>query len=103
MLFFLSRLCYLQVILCIEESKKRTHIPTLPQVEGLENNVAIFLSSAKRFLEKTHEFLCLFYDAPNSSSNKFDSVQLHNLIAILYSTMHGQALFVYLSLSLDSE
>jgi hypothetical protein len=53
----------------IEESKKRTHIPTLPQVEGLENNVAIFLSSAKRFLEKTHEFLCLFYDAPNSSSN----------------------------------
>jgi hypothetical protein len=53
----------------IEESKKRTHIPTLPQVERLEDKVAIFLGNAKRFLEKTHEFLCLFYDAPNSSSN----------------------------------
>jgi len=53
----------------IEESKTRSHIPTLPQVEGLENNVAIFLGNAKRFLEKTHEFLCLFYGAPNSGSN----------------------------------
>ncbi len=53
----------------IEEGKKGTIIPTLPQVEGLENDVAVFLGNAKRFLEKTHEFLCLFYDAPNSGSN----------------------------------
>jgi len=53
----------------IEESKKGTNIPTLPQVEGLENNVATFLGNAKRFLEKTHELLCLFYGAPISDSN----------------------------------
>ena len=53
----------------IEKGKKRTIIPTLPQIEGLENHVAVFLGNAKRFLEKTHEFLCLFYGAPDSGSN----------------------------------
>ncbi len=52
----------------IERSKKDTTIPTLPQVEDLKGSVAIFLGNAKRFLEKTHEYLCLFYGAPNSGS-----------------------------------
>lgn len=53
----------------IEEGKKSTVISTLPQVEDLNGKVAVFLGNAKRFLEKTHEFLCIFYSAPNSSSN----------------------------------
>lgn len=53
----------------IEEGKKGIVIPTLPQVEDLESSVAIFLGNAKRFLEKTHEYLCLFFKAPNSESN----------------------------------
>jgi hypothetical protein len=53
----------------IEKGKNGTTIPTLPQVVDLENNVAIFLGNAKRFLEKTHEFICIFYGAPNSGAN----------------------------------
>ncbi len=53
----------------VEKGKKGTVIQALPQVEDLEGNVAIFLGNAKRFLEKTHEFLCMFYTAPNSGSN----------------------------------
>jgi hypothetical protein len=53
----------------IEKGKNKSIIPTLPQVDDLEGKVAIFLGNAKRFLEKTHEFLCLFYNAPNSGSN----------------------------------
>jgi hypothetical protein len=53
----------------IEKGKKETVIPTLPQVEDLEGKVAIFLGNAKRFLEKTHEFLSIFYMTPNTGSN----------------------------------
>lgn len=52
----------------VERSKHKPIIPTLPQVDDLEGKVAIFLGNAKRFLEKTYEFLCLFYNAPNSGS-----------------------------------
>jgi hypothetical protein len=50
---------------------------------NISNNVAIFLSSAKRFLEKTHEFLCLFYDAPNSSSDFKNKVKIIITVTIL--------------------
>lgn len=53
----------------VEKGKEETAISTLPQVEDLEGKVAIFLGNAKRFLEKTHEFLSIFYKAPNSGSN----------------------------------
>jgi len=53
----------------IEKDKENSTIPALPQVEDLDSNVAVFLGNAKRFLEKTHELICLFYNAPNSGSN----------------------------------
>ncbi|MGA2526513.1 MAG: hypothetical protein ABSF79_07850 [Smithellaceae bacterium] len=53
----------------IEGDKKGAAISTLPQVEDLNGKVAVFLGNAKRFLKKTHELLCIFYNAPNNSSN----------------------------------
>ncbi len=53
----------------VEKNKKNSAIPTLPQVDDLEVKVGTFLGYAKRFLEKTHEYLCLFYNAPNLGSN----------------------------------
>lgn len=53
----------------IEKEKKQNVISSLPQVEHLEDTVGIFLNNAKRFLEKTYEFLAIFYKAPKSNSN----------------------------------
>lgn len=53
----------------IESTKNGTAIPTLPQVEDLNGKVAIFLGNAKRFLERTHEFLSIFYKTPNFKAN----------------------------------
>jgi len=53
----------------IEQGKKGSSISTLPQVNDLEGQVAIFLGNAKRYLEKTHELLCLFYKASNNDAN----------------------------------
>ncbi|MCP4613976.1 MAG: hypothetical protein GY845_35260 [Planctomycetes bacterium] len=53
----------------VEKGKEGTTISTLPQIEDLEGKVAIFLGNAKRFLEKTHELLSIFYGTPKSGSN----------------------------------
>ena len=53
----------------VEKSKSQTVIPSLPQVADLEERVGSFLGSAKRFLEKAHSLLCLFYGSPDHGSN----------------------------------
>ena len=53
----------------IEKSKSQTTIPTLPQVADLEERVGSFLGSAKRFLEKAHSLLSIFYGSPDHGSN----------------------------------
>jgi len=53
----------------VENSKQRAAIPSLPQVEDLDDRVASFLGGAKRFLEKAHFLLAVFYDAPQQGSN----------------------------------
>jgi len=53
----------------IEKSKKGKAIPPLPQVADLYHHATSFLGNAKRFLEKTHELLCIFYGAPNAEAN----------------------------------
>ena len=58
----------------IQESKKNTVIPSLPQVEGLEDLVGNFLGNGKKFIEKTYEFLCLFVNCPQFGS-KFKKYQ----------------------------
>lgn len=53
----------------ITEAKSKGTIPSLPQVDSLEERLVTYLGSAKRFLEKTHSLLCTFYGAPNSEAN----------------------------------
>lgn len=53
----------------VEESKSQTVIPSLPQVADLDERVGSFLGNAKRFLEKAHVLLSLFYDCPDHRSN----------------------------------
>jgi hypothetical protein len=53
----------------VERSKSRAAIPSLPQVADLEERVGSFLGSAKRFLEKAHLLLCMFYGSPDHGSN----------------------------------
>ena len=53
----------------IEKSKLTQAVSSLPQVADLEEQVAAFLGGAKRFLEKAHSLLCLFYGCPNKESN----------------------------------
>jgi hypothetical protein len=53
----------------IEKSKSMHTIPSLPQVDDLEERVTTFLGGAKRFLEQTHKLLCMFYDAPDLGAN----------------------------------
>jgi len=53
----------------IDKGKTSSHIDALPQVENLEERVAIFLGNGKRFLEKAHELLSIFYGAPNNNAN----------------------------------
>ena len=52
----------------IDEGKTGV-IASLPQVTELEQRVSTFLGYAKRFLEKTFELLCIFYDSPNFEAN----------------------------------
>lgn len=53
----------------IENAKSTQAIPSLPQVADLEEQVAAFLGSAKRFLERAHALLSVFYGCPNKESN----------------------------------
>lgn len=53
----------------VSQAKGGSHIPSLPQVADLEQRVVSFLGNGKRFLEKTHELLCIFYDCPHLDSN----------------------------------
>ena len=53
----------------IERSKANTSIPSLPQVGELEERVGSFLGSAKRYLEKTHSLLSIFYGCPDFGTN----------------------------------
>ena len=53
----------------IRQAKGSSHIPSLPQVDDLEQRVVTFLGNAKRFLEKAHELLCVFYNTPHLDSN----------------------------------
>ena len=53
----------------INNHKDGAFIPQLPQVEDLEQHVVSFLGFAKRFLEETHGFLCIFYDSPEYGAN----------------------------------
>ena len=53
----------------VEKSKSQTAIPSLPQVADLDERVSSFLGSAKRFLEKAHVLLRVFYNCPDHGSN----------------------------------
>ncbi len=53
----------------VNQGKRGSHISSLPQVNGLTQHVVTFLGNAKRFLEKSHELLCVFYGAPKSNAN----------------------------------
>lgn len=53
----------------ITKAKAKGTIPSLPQVEALEEQIVTYLGSAKRFLEKTHAMLCVFYGSPDSEAN----------------------------------
>ncbi|HUU20160.1 MAG TPA: hypothetical protein VMW72_23630 [Sedimentisphaerales bacterium] len=53
----------------INEAKYKSHIPSLPQVKNLTERIVTFLGNGKRFLEKSHELLCIFYGAANNDSN----------------------------------
>jgi hypothetical protein len=53
----------------VEHGKNGGYIPSLPQIDNLDGKVAVFLGSAKRFLEKTHALLTVFYDSPSFDSN----------------------------------
>ena len=53
----------------IENGKRGILISALPQVEDLNGKVAVYLGNAKRFLERTHNFLSIFFDAPNAEAN----------------------------------
>ena len=53
----------------VERAKTGTSIPSLPQVADLEERVGSFLGGAKRFLEKAHIVLSIFYDCPSSGAN----------------------------------
>ena len=53
----------------INKGKVGSYIPSLPQVKDLDQRVVTFLGNGKRFIEKTHELLCLFYGATHQDSN----------------------------------
>jgi hypothetical protein len=53
----------------VEKSKSQTAIPSLPQVADLDERVSSFLGSAKRFLERAHFLLRVFYNCPDHGSN----------------------------------
>lgn len=53
----------------VNQAKGRSHVPSLPQVENLEQRVVTFLGNGKRFLEKAHELLCIFYGSAQHYSN----------------------------------
>lgn len=53
----------------ITKAKEGKSIPSLPQVDDLEEKIVTFLGYAKRFLEKTHELMCLFYGIKNQKAN----------------------------------
>ena len=52
------------------EGKTASCVPSLPQVKDLEQRVGTFLGNGKRFLEKSHELLCIFYGC-TSNATKF--------------------------------
>lgn len=53
----------------VSQGKRGSHISSLPQVKNLAQHVVTFLGDAKRFLEKSHELLCIFYGAPKRGAN----------------------------------
>ena len=53
----------------ITQGKNASHISSLPQVEDLDQRVVAFLGNGKRFIEKSHKLLFLFYGEPVA---KFD-------------------------------
>jgi len=53
----------------VNQGKTASHIPSLPQVNNLEQRVVTFLGNGKRFLEKSHELLCIFYGSDFGDSN----------------------------------
>ncbi len=53
----------------VNEHKKKSFIPTLPQVNNLDQYVESFLGNAKRFLECTYELLSMFCGSPNFESD----------------------------------
>jgi hypothetical protein len=53
----------------IQEHKNNTYIPSLPQVDNLEQLVDSYFSNAKKFLTNTYELLHIFYESPNFKEN----------------------------------
>jgi hypothetical protein len=53
----------------INRGKTGSLIPSLPQVIDLDQRVVTFLGNGKRFLEKSHELLCIFYGSTFNDSN----------------------------------
>ena len=53
----------------IEKNKSSGFIPSLPQVDGLEDEVLSFFNHAKKLLIETHKLISLFFGAPEVGSN----------------------------------
>lgn len=53
----------------VEDAKKSSYVPSLPQINNLEQRVVSFLGNAKRFLEKSHELLSIFYNCDRLGSD----------------------------------
>ena len=53
----------------VNQGKAGSHVTSLPQVKNLDQRVVTFLANGKRFLEKSHELLCIFYGSAFSDSN----------------------------------
>jgi len=46
----------------VNQGKAGSQVTSLPQVKNLDQRIVTFLANGKRFLEKSHELLCIFYD-----------------------------------------
>lgn len=53
----------------VNQGKAGSHVSSLPQVKNLDQRLVTFLGNGKRFLEKSHELLCIFYGSVFNDSN----------------------------------
>ena len=53
----------------VNQGKVASHVSSLPQVKNLDQRVVSFLGNGKRFMEKSHKLLCIFYGCTFNDSN----------------------------------